>query len=115
MTTWFTDRLRTRVDLIWEAQHRHPVVTGIGDGTLDLEKLSFWVRQDYLFLIEYARLLALAVARSPDLKTMTKFAELTSATLQTEMSLHREYAAEFGIPREALEHEHRAPTTHAYT
>lgn len=115
MTTAFTDRLRERVDSIWEAQHRHPCVTGIGDGTLDLEKLEFWVRQDYVFLIEYARLLALAIARSPNLETMTRFAELTNATLQTEMSLHREYAAEFGISREALAHERKAPTTQAYT
>ena len=115
MTTGFTDRLRERVDSIWEAQHRHPFVVGIGDGTLTLENLMFWVRQDYLFLIEYVRLLALAVARSPDLETMTKFAELTNAALQIEMSLHREYAAEFGIQHETLEHEHKAPTTQAYT
>ena len=115
MTTGFTDRLRERVDSIWEAQHRHPFVVGIGDGTLDLENLKFWVRQDYVFLIEYVRLLAVAVARSPDLETMTKFAELTNTTLQTEMSLHREYAAEFGIQNETLEHAHKAPTTQAYT
>lgn len=115
LTTGFTDRLRERVDSIWEAQHRHPFVVGIGDGTLDFEKLTFWVRQDYVFLIEYVRLLALAAARSPDLETMTKFAELANATLQTEMSLHREYAAEFGIHREALEQVHKAPTTQAYT
>ena len=115
MTTRFTDRLHERVAAIWEAQHRHPFVKGMGDGTLDLEKLKFWVRQDYVFLIEYARLLALAIARSPDLETMTKFAELTSATLQIEMTLHREYAAEFGIPAEVLEHEPKAPTTQAYT
>jgi thiaminase (transcriptional activator TenA) len=115
MTNGFTHRLREQVEPIWEAQHRHPFVAGIGDGTLDLERLKFWVRQDYVFLIEYARLLALAAARSPDLETMTKFAELTTATLQTEMSLHREYAGEFGISREALEHELKAPTTQAYT
>jgi thiaminase (transcriptional activator TenA) len=97
MTTGFTDRLRKRADSIWEAQHRHPFVRGIGDGTLDIKKLKFWVRQDYVFLVEYVRLLALAVASSPDLETMTKFSELTNTTLQTEMSLHREYAAEFGI------------------
>jgi thiaminase/transcriptional activator TenA len=115
MTSDFTNRLRERVDPIWEAQHRHPFVVGIGAGTLDLEKLKFWVRQDYVFLIEYARLLALAAARSPDLATMTKFADLTTATLQTEMSLHREYADEFDISREALEQEPKAPATQAYT
>lgn len=115
MTSGFTDRLRERVDSIWEAQHRHPFVIAIGDGTLGLDRLEFWVRQDYTFLVEYARLLALAVARSPDLETMTRFAQLTTSTLQTEMMLHREYAAELGIHREALERERKAPTTQAYT
>ena len=43
------------------------------------------MRQDYLFLIEYARLLALGAARAPDRDTMRRFAELTAAILTTEM------------------------------
>jgi len=85
----FTDRLRQKAAGIWEAQHQHPFVRGIGDGKLDLEKFKFWLRQDYLFLIEYARLLGLVAARSPDVETMTRFAELLTETLETEMSLHR--------------------------
>ncbi len=105
----FTERLRQQVDSIWEAQHQHPFVRGIGNGTLDIEKFKVWVRQDYLFLIDYGRLLALAVARSPDLKTMTRLAELLTVVLQTEMCLHRSYAAEFGIGHEELERERKAP------
>ena len=111
----FTDRLRRQSAGIWEAQHQHPFVRGIGDGMLDLEKFKFWLRQDYLFLIEYARLLALAAARSPDLETMTRFAGMLEETLETEMSLHRAYAGEFGIGREELEREQPAPTTRAYS
>ena len=51
----FTDCLRKEAAEIWEAQHQHPFVSGIGDSTLDLERFKFWVRQDYLFLVEYAR------------------------------------------------------------
>ncbi len=115
MAERFTERLRKKAAPIWEAQHQHPFVRGIGDGTLGLEPFKFWVRQDYVFLIGYARLLALATARSPDLNTMTKFAELLPATLETEMSLHRSYATAFGISHEQLERELPAPTTRAYT
>jgi thiaminase/transcriptional activator TenA len=111
----FTERLRRRANSIWEAQHEHPFVRGVGDGSLDLEKLKFWVRQDYAYLCEYARLLALATARSPDLETMTRFATLTSATLETEMNLHRAYAADFAIDEKEMEREAKAPTTQAYT
>jgi len=115
MSERFTERLRQQAAEIWEAQHRHPFVQGIGDGTLELKKFKFWVRQDYVFLIEYARLLALAAARSPDLKTMMRFAALLKETVETEMSLHRGYAAEFHITHEELARESPAPTTRAYT
>jgi len=115
MTERFTDRLRQRAAVIWDAQLHHPFVQGIGDGTLDLEKFKFWLRQDYLFLIEYARLFGLAAARSPDLNTVMRFATLLKETVETEMNLHREYVAEFGIRLEELECESLAPTTRAYT
>ena len=111
----FTDRLHELAQPIWEAQHAHPFVRGIGDGTLDLEKFKYWVRQDYLFLIDYARLLAMAVAKAPDLPTMRRFADLVQATLNVEMELHQAYAAGFGISSRELEAETKAPTTQAYT
>ncbi|MGH3932077.1 MAG: thiaminase II [Pseudonocardiaceae bacterium] len=107
--------LRAAAGEIWEAQHRHPFVRGIGDGTLDLERFRFWIRQDYLFLIEYSRLLALAAARAPDLDTMRRFAELVHETLHDEMDLHRSYSADLGIPAADLEREEMAPTTRGYT
>jgi thiaminase/transcriptional activator TenA len=114
-TERFTEDLRQLAEPIWAAQHVHPFVRGIGDGTLDLEKFAFWVRQDYLFLIEYSRLFGLAAARAPDLETMGRFAELLQATLQTEMELHRGYAQQFGISLEELERETPSPTTRGYT
>jgi thiaminase/transcriptional activator TenA len=111
----FTDELRRLAGPIWEAQAQHPFVRGIGDGTLDLEPFRFWVRQDYRFLIEYCRLFAIAAARAPDLDLLVRFADLLHATANTEMSLHRAYAAEFGISTGELEAEPMAPTTRAYT
>ncbi|MGH7856035.1 MAG: thiaminase II [Candidatus Binatia bacterium] len=110
-----TERLRKTVEPIWEAQRRHPFVRGIADGTLSRERFQYWIRQDYAFLVEYARLLALAAARSPDLETMGRFASLLSSTLETEMSMHRAYAAELGIGAAELEATRRAPTCQAYT
>jgi thiaminase (transcriptional activator TenA) len=111
----FTDQLRSLADPIWAAQHAHPFVRGIGDGTLDVARFSYFIRQDYLFLIDYARLLALGAARAPDLVTMRRFAELAQAILVDEMDLHRGYAAEFGISAADLEAEPTAPTTQGYT
>jgi thiaminase/transcriptional activator TenA len=111
----FSQQLRALADPIWMAQLNHPFVLAIGDGTVDREQFKHWVRQDYVFLIEYARLFAAGAARAPDLQTMTAFANLTQETLATEMSLHRSYAAEFGISEAELEAEVKSPTTQAYT
>jgi thiaminase/transcriptional activator TenA len=108
-------QLRRAAEPVWQAQLEHPFLRGIADGTLALERFSFYVRQDYLFLIEYARLLALGAARSPDLATMTRFAELTTEILTTEMDLHRSLAASLGISAVDLEAESPAPTTQGYT
>jgi thiaminase/transcriptional activator TenA len=115
VTERFTDHLRALAAPIWEAQHAHPFVRGIGDGTLDVERFIHWVRQDYLFLIAYCRLFGLAAARAPDLVTLTRFADLLQATARDEMDLHRAYAAEFGVTAEALEQTVMTPTTRGYT
>src|ERR671936_2366 len=82
-----TDQLRVAADPIWAAQHEHPFVRGIGEGNLEPAKFRHYIRQDYLFLIEYARLLALGCARAPSLHDMAGFARLAEATLGTEMEL----------------------------
>jgi thiaminase/transcriptional activator TenA len=93
----------------------HPFITGVGDGTLEVERFKYYVRQDYVYLIDYSRVLALASARAPDLKTMGWFAKLLDETLNIEMNLHRSYCAKFGITAEELEATQAAPTTTAYT
>ncbi len=108
-------RLRRAADPIWQAQREHPFLRGIADGTLAPERFSRFVRQDYVFLVEYARLLALGAARAPDLATMTRFSELTREILTVEMDLHRSFAAELGIPAAELEAETPLPTTQGYT
>ena len=115
MTARFSDELLAAAADVWQAQHDHPFVRGIGEGTLDGERFALWIRQDYLFLIEYARMLALGAARAPDLETMRRFADLAQAVLGEEMGLHRSYAAELGIEGAELEREPMLPTTRGYT
>src|SRR3989442_962419 len=64
-------RLRERAAPIWEREFAHPFVQKLGDGTLDEERFKVWLRQDYLFLIEYGRVLGLAAARAGDLEAAT--------------------------------------------
>ncbi len=93
----------------------HPFVTGVGDGTLPVEKFKYYVAQDYVYLIDFSRVLALASARAPRLEDMSWFAGLLDETLNVEMALHRSYCEEFGISSEELEATPASPTTIAYT
>jgi thiaminase (transcriptional activator TenA) len=111
----FTDELRAAAANTWTAQREHAFVRGIGEGTLDAERFRWYVRQDYLFLIEYGRVLALASARAPTLELQARFAELAHETLQTEMDLHRAYAQAWEISEQDLEDQRPAPATRAYT
>jgi thiaminase/transcriptional activator TenA len=97
---------------LWEASLTHPFVTGLGDGTLDERAFQWYIRQDYLYLIDYGRLLSLGAARAPRLTWMRRFAALASAVLETEMELHREFAARWGVTD--LEATTLEPATAAY-
>jgi thiaminase (transcriptional activator TenA) len=110
-----SDTLRATAAPVWEAQLRHPFVRGIGDGTLDEERFRRWIRQDYVYLKEYARLFAWAAAKADRLESMGWYATVLDLTLNTEMDLHRAYAARFGVSAAELEAEPMWPTTRAYT
>jgi thiaminase/transcriptional activator TenA len=111
----FSENLRRQADAIYRRIFDHPMVTGIGDGSLPVDRFKFYVKQDYLYLVEYAKVTALAVAKGRNVDTMSRLASLLHETLNTEMELHRSYCREFGISREELESTTAAPTTHAYT
>lgn len=111
----FTDKLRNEVNANWSKQLNHPFVRGIGEGTLDVERFKNWIRQDYLYLKDFARIFAWATTKAPSLDQMSWYTGVQDLTLNTEMDLHREYAKQFGVSAEDLEAATKWPTTQAYT
>jgi thiaminase/transcriptional activator TenA len=111
----FTEELKKEGETIWREIFAHPFVRGIADGSLPEEAFRYYMSQDYVFLIEYARVLALGVSKGHNLEVMGRFAKLLDATLNEEMSLHKAYASRFGITESDLEAVELAPTARAYT
>ncbi len=111
----FYRELRDRTDVLWETIFDHPFVKGIGDGSLARERFEFYLLQDYVYLIDFSRVLALACAKAPTLNEMGTFAALLHVTLNTEMALHRKTCAAFGIPETELVKTRKSPVTTAYT
>ena len=93
----FTERLWLSVEDIWESYLDHPFVKGLGDGSLEVDKFQHWLKQDYVYLVEYARLMAIGAEKSPNLETMNLFTNILHGTLFGEMELHRAFSKRFGI------------------
>jgi thiaminase/transcriptional activator TenA len=110
----FTDDLRRACASTWAASHAHPFVRGIADGSLDEARFRWFLRQDYVYLGEYARALALTGAHAPTEALAVEFARRAQATLEAEMALHRTFAAEWGVTPEQLAAERPALETRAY-
>ncbi|WP_067726851.1 thiaminase II [Oceanobacillus damuensis] len=111
----FSERLHQKLQPVWRKNHSHPFVKEMGEGTLDKEKFRFYMIQDYLYLIDYSKLFAIGAVKANELEDMTVFAALLHSTMNEEMSLHRSYAARFGISNTELENAQPSPVTLAYT
>ena len=111
----FSDELLEEGNEIWEAQKEHPFVVELARGELDEDAFLHWVKQDYRYLLDYARVFAVAGARARDEKTMTYLMEVAHTILDYEMDLHRGFATDYGLSREDLERVEKAPTCVSYT
>ncbi|GGE67641.1 thiaminase II [Priestia taiwanensis] len=111
----FCDRLFEAAKPIWDQYHEHPFVTGIGDGTLDIEKFRFYMIQDYMYLLDYAKVAALGVIKADDEKVMGHFAQITQGILNEEISVHKSYMKRLGIKEEDVKETKASSVNLAYT
>ena len=102
MTASVSYHLRNAAASIWEECLNHPFVTGIGDGTLAVEKFRYFMLQDYRYLFDYARVFALGVVKARDPELMRTFAANVDAILGGEMKIHRAYMKRLGITEEQV-------------
>ena len=110
-----SDHLLEIGEPIWQAQKEHPFVVELADGTLDSDAFEHWIKQDYRYLQDYARLWGLAGTKARDEARMTALLDVAHTILDTEMDLHRSFAADYGISQDELEATEKAPTCVAYT
>jgi thiaminase/transcriptional activator TenA len=111
----FYEELRNQSDKLWNAIFQHPFVIGIGDGTLPQDKYEYYLKQDYVYLIDFSRVFALATVKAFRLEDMVFFSTLLNATLNIEMELHRKTSHSLGISEEELEKTQKSMITMSYT
>lgn len=111
----FSERLYNEASDIWQGYYAHPFVKGIGDGSLDIEKFKFFMVQDYLYLLQYAKVFALGVIKAQSEADMRFFAQSVEATLNGEMKIHRAYMQRLGITEKELENCKMSLANSSYT
>ncbi len=96
------DRLRESCAEDWQRYTEHEFVRQIGAGTLPEAAFRYYLIQDYLFLIQFARAYALAVYKSDTLGDMRQAAGGMSAILDIEMGLHVEFCRGWGLSEDGM-------------
>ena len=99
----------------WQAYIEHSFVQQLGNATLAPEAFQHYLKQDYLFLIQFARAFALAAYKSPTLSDLRQAKEGLQAIVDVELDLHVSYCKEWGISEQELADLPEARATLAYT
>ncbi|WP_306005452.1 TenA family protein [Aquicoccus porphyridii] len=99
----------------WQAYTHHAFVEGLRTGDLPRARFLYYLRQDYIFLIHFARAWALAAAKAETLMEMQVASATVQALVHDEMPLHVQICADEGINAAALEATEEGPANLAYT
>tara|TARA_B100000965_G_scaffold379478_1_gene375213 strand:+ start:264 stop:926 length:663 start_codon:yes stop_codon:yes gene_type:complete len=96
--------LKEKNNDLWAiANCEHPFVKELGNGLLPLDKFQYYLKQDYIFLLNYCKVLAIAASKSSSESMMKRWVSLLNETLNSEMDLHRNFCHDFGISLSNLE------------
>ena len=109
------ERLRESCREDWDRYIQHDFVRQLGEGTLPKECFQHYLKQDYIFLIHFARAYALAVYKSGRLEDMRQAKDSLAAILDNEVSLHLDYCRDWGISEDDLMSLPEATPNMAYT
>ncbi len=75
----------------------HPFNQELANGTLAKEKFQFYMKQDSLYLVEFARALAIAASKAPNPDDLVLLLDFSKGAIIAERGLHEFYFEHFGI------------------
>ena len=111
----FRHRMWSAMEGIFARILAHPFVAGLTDGSLPRDAFAHYVVQDALYLVDYARALAIVGAKGPDEHAIAKFAAHAQGAIEVERSLHLGLFRELGVTDAEVRAAPVMPTTLAYT
>lgn len=99
----------------WNRYIHHDFVQQLGKGILDKSCFQHYLKQDYLFLIQFSRAWGLAVYKSHDILEIRQALASLKAIVEVELDLHIQYCMEWGISKQELDNLPEAEANTAYT
>lgn len=100
---------------IYDAILAHPFLEGLTDGTLPVERFTYFVAQDAAYLRDYARALAVVAAKAPTHEETAVLAGHAADTADVELALHETLLPMLEIDDATVRAIEVSPTTRAYT
>jgi thiaminase (transcriptional activator TenA) len=110
----FSNLLRHRGDEIWRSIRGHAFLRELHGGTLAHERFTYFILQDYLYLLDFAQVLCLGGAKSPNIATLEVFARNALTVVKVERSFHASFGKTLGFSQKQLDVAVKAPVTRAY-
>ncbi|OLQ93136.1 thiaminase II [Vibrio panuliri] len=99
----------------WQQYTEHPFVEQLAKGELAHHCFLHYLKQDFLFLKQYARAYALAIYKARTLDDMRRALPSVHALLDSEIAHHVDYCQQWGLTESDLENETEDFGTVAYT
>ncbi len=99
----------------WDAYVDHAFVRQLAAGSLPRDSFLHYLRQDYVFLLHFARSWALVFAKSDRMSEMALASSIAHGLLNGEMPLHVAICGREGITEAMLQDTPESPANMAYT
>lgn len=108
------DRLKSDSYDLWNRILLNEFVQSIVSGRLPVEGLREYVKQDYIYTIEFTKSLALLASRSNTEADLRHFVGMAKFGAEVDLPMHKRFAKSLGINQDELEQSKPNTTTAAY-
>ena len=79
-----------------------------------MDRFTYFILQDYVYLLDFAQVLCQGGAKAPDLETLALFCRHALGAVEVERTFHASFGNSLGLSRKELDEVPKGPITQAY-
>jgi thiaminase/transcriptional activator TenA len=111
----FSEEMREENRRLWNAILAHPFIMELGGGSLPIEKFTYYIKQDFLYLEEFSRCIGLAASKADSIDSMRIWAEMMAGCLKYETEMLERLSSKLNLSVKEIREAEFSPTNRAYT